>query len=267
MPVPVIEGWEPANSGGSTVQSITLTKPLGVQVGDLLLLIVGSDESNSGSWQDISGWNKIVNYNASSSDAALGIYWRLADDSEDSTIAVSQPSGNNDEMFGWYIRISGVDQTTPIHILGTPAYSTSKPFTINQVTTTINDCLAFYAVAHDGGDAGAFTPTGAGWSEVDEEYSGTGSTDACGTWGTKPMTGIKGDTGSVSMTYTGTADGSSYVQFVVAPSTGAPPGPTPNAFNKLAYVSEPPTPGAWNKVAYDTEPPTTGLWNKLKYGD
>lgn len=44
-------------------------------------------------------------------------------------------------------------------------------------------------------------------------------------------------------------------------------GPTLDAFNKLAYASEPPTPGAWNKVAYDSEPPTTGTWNKLKYGD
>jgi len=264
MPVPVIEGWEAANSGGATVQSITLTKPSGVQVGDLLLLIVGSDNSNTGDWQDISGWNKIVNYNASSSDAALGIYWRIADGSEGATVAPSQPAGNLDEMFGWYIRISGVDQTTPIHVLGTPAYSTSKPFTINQVTTTVDDCLVFYAVAHDGGDAGAFTPTGTSWSEVDEEYSGTGSTDACGTWGIKPMIGTQGGTGSISMTYTGTADGSSYVQFAVAPSTGEPPGPTPNAFNALEYDAEPPSAG-WNKLKYASEPPVPSSWNKLKY--
>jgi len=44
-------------------------------------------------------------------------------------------------------------------------------------------------------------------------------------------------------------------------------GPTPDAFNKLAFSSEPPTTGAWNQLAYDSEPPTTGTWNKLKYGD
>lgn len=43
-------------------------------------------------------------------------------------------------------------------------------------------------------------------------------------------------------------------------------GPTPDAFNKLAYVSEPPTVGAWNKLAYDAGDPTPGTWNKLKYG-
>ena len=44
-------------------------------------------------------------------------------------------------------------------------------------------------------------------------------------------------------------------------------GPTPNAFNKLAYTAGAPVPGAWNKVAYVEEPPTTDAWNKLKYGD
>ena len=42
-------------------------------------------------------------------------------------------------------------------------------------------------------------------------------------------------------------------------------GPTPNAFNKLEFASEPPTGGAWNKVAYDSEPPTTGIFNKVKW--
>lgn len=42
-------------------------------------------------------------------------------------------------------------------------------------------------------------------------------------------------------------------------------GPTPNAFNKIAYLTEPPSPG-WNKVAYESEPPVSAAWNKIKYG-
>jgi len=42
-------------------------------------------------------------------------------------------------------------------------------------------------------------------------------------------------------------------------------GPTPNAFNKLAFESEPPTAGAFNKLAYSSELPVPNAWNKLKY--
>lgn len=41
--------------------------------------------------------------------------------------------------------------------------------------------------------------------------------------------------------------------------------PISQAFNKLAYASEPPSSG-WNKLLYESEPPVSGAWNKIKYG-
>jgi hypothetical protein len=41
-------------------------------------------------------------------------------------------------------------------------------------------------------------------------------------------------------------------------------GPTPSAFNKLAYETEPPSSG-WAKLVYESEPPVSAAWNKLKY--
>lgn len=38
-------------------------------------------------------------------------------------------------------------------------------------------------------------------------------------------------------------------------------GPTPNAYNKILYTSEPPTPNAWNQVKREAG---TG-WRKLQY--
>ena len=38
-------------------------------------------------------------------------------------------------------------------------------------------------------------------------------------------------------------------------------GPTPNAYNKLAYTSEPPTPNAWNQVKQEAG----SGWKKLLY--
>jgi hypothetical protein len=53
--------------------------------------------------------------------------------------------------------------------------------------------------------------------------------------------------------------------FFTCPQTLTLSGPTPNAFNKIAYLTEPPSAG-WNKIAYESEPPVSSAWNKIKYG-
>jgi len=206
--------WTSNNSGGSTVNYITLTKPSDVETNDLLILIVGSDDSNGGDWQDISGWTKIINYANTNADASMGVYWRIATGSEDATINVYQNSGNNDEMFGWYIRIRGVNTSSPINIVGTPDYTTSGAnHTIDAVNTDVDNCLAFYVLSFDGGDGAPFNESDSGWSEEDEETSGTGSTDACGCWGIKEMP-IQGSTLNVVVASTA-SDGAVYVQFAI----------------------------------------------------
>jgi len=193
------------------------------------------------------------------------MYWRIANGGEDATETVTT-GGNSDELYGWYIRITGVDTENSIYVLGQPynvGYATSHQ--IVQVFIIDEPYLAIYALAFDGGDGVPFGLSGSGWAEEDEHQSGSGSTDACGVWGWKYVSS-GGGSGAVTVT-SNSNDGATAIQIALRLSTGEYPGPTPNAFNKLAYVSEPPTPGAWNKVAYLTEPPTTDAWNKLKYGD
>lgn len=211
---PVVANWTVADSGAATTTTITLTKPADVEVDDLLLIIVGSDQDTVADWNAVTGWTQFININDGVGDANLAVYWRICDGNEDATTDVTGPSV--EERYGWYIRVTGAAVFAPIHLIGTPVYTTDNPHNVLEVTTTADDCLVFYGMAFDGGDAGGFTESGAGWTEVDEQYSGTAGTDACGVWGTKTMSG-QGGTGDVSITTGDASDGHSSIQFAVQP--------------------------------------------------
>lgn len=217
MANPVIESWTANNSGSSTVSSITLTKPSGVEVGDLLLVIVGSDWPNSNAWEVETGWTLELELGGPTPYADLGVYWRIADGSEGASVEIDHDGSAN--MYGWYIRISGIDTADPIHQTGTAAESSStSALDITGVTITVSDCLIIYAIAFDGGDAGSFTPSNSGFSEVDEEYAGTASNEASGSWGYKNMSGT-GASGTVTVTME-VSDGCVGIQIAIAPLPG-----------------------------------------------
>jgi len=257
MAIPVIEGWTVNDTGGATASSITLSKPSGVQVNDLLLIMVGADNSNVAGWSTLSGWTQFINFNNSTADADIACYWRIADGTEDATVAVGHPTSC--ELFGWYIRISGANTITPIHLVGTPQGTSGTSHIVFAINTTIDDCLAFFILAFDGGDTTYFNVTGSGWVKGDDQWSGTSGTDASGCWGSKgvPLAGSTADAG----VFVSTTDGSSRVQFAVAPGGEAPP----TGWTPLEYDTEPPISGQFNKLLYVSEPPIPSAWNKLKY--
>ena len=218
MAAPILENdWTVNDSGEAATDTITLTKPAGAAVGNLLLLIVGSDQDNVADWNTVTGWTQFININDAAGDANVACYWRICDGTEASTVDVT--GATVEERYGWYIRVSGVDTTTPIHLVGTPLYQTTSPYYVPQITTTVDDCLIFYALAFDGGDGFPFTVSGVGgWAEVDDQQSGTAGTDASGCWGTKTMSG-QGATGDAGV-FSTVDDGTSSIQFAVAPAAG-----------------------------------------------
>ncbi len=215
MACPVIASWTTNDSGASTTTALTLTKPGSVAVGDLLLLLVGSDDASaSPNWNTVAGWTRFVSANDNVADADLACYWRIADGSEDATIEIT--AGSADERYGWYLRVTGAHASSPIHVVGTPqATGSANPHVVDEIETTVADCLAFYVLAWDGGDVGSFAVAGAGWAEVDEVITATASGDAAGCWGTKDM-GVAGWTGDATVT-TGNSDGATRVQFAISP--------------------------------------------------
>ena len=220
MTVPVIADWTVNDSGGSAVTSITLTKPTGINVGDLLLIgAVNDAASNSEQWDDSTlkptGFTLIKELGTASQDCHAAAFWRIADGTE--TDPITLPAFQANELIGWYLRVTG-NHATPLHKTGADSTGNdTASLDITGVTTTIDDCRCFYVYAYDGGDAGALTTTGTGWSETDEQNSGTAAGDATGCFGTRALA-TQGASGTVTVTHSFDNEGQVGFQFAIAPS-------------------------------------------------
>jgi len=103
MAIPVVQSFTSNTSVPGS--SVTLTKPSGVQVGDLLLLIVGNDDSTNTQQFDTfveSGrtWELIRETGNASNDCHIAAFWRISDGTEDTTVDVTAQS--SDDIFGWF---------------------------------------------------------------------------------------------------------------------------------------------------------------------
>lgn len=215
MAVPVLETWT-GNAPSSEASSIVLTKPSGVVANDLLMLLVGNDDetNNVQFTDDLTGWTRINFQGGATPDVQVASYYRIADGTEGTTVTVNAES--SDKILGWYLRISGVDTTSPINVSAFQ-HSTagdSSSHSIQGVTTTVDDCLAFYHLITDGGDCAPFgTPSG--WTEISELQTGTSAEDTGGVFGTKTQV-TAGATGDASVTVT-VSDSAAWAQFAIAP--------------------------------------------------
>ncbi len=213
-------GWT-----SNTIQpgnSLTLTKPTGVESGDLLLILVGNDNNTAtAQWNNTtlkpSGFTLINTAGNATPDAHVAAFYRVADGTENTTINV--PAQSNFYYWGYYIRLTGVDTTNPIDVTGadfTANNITTPSNSIPSITTTADQALAFYVLSADGGDTYPFSVTGSGWVEQGEIQAGTLANNAAGTWGTQEM-GVAGATGNATVTMA-VADGVSAFMFSLKPA-------------------------------------------------
>lgn len=218
---PVIEDYTSNNSAGDDVTSLKLGKPAGVQNGDLLLLIAGNDAAEAfTTFNVIAGWTDFGSYGDGNTYCKLIFYRRIANGTEGDSVEITMTT--NDEVWGWYIRISNIDETTPINDIGTPLLNASEEVhEITQVTSDVDSCLIIYALAFDGGDGYPFSESNTGWLEEDEQQAGSGQADASGCWGVKALVSA-GGAGTVTITST-EGDGAVAVQVAIAPAGEAPP--------------------------------------------
>jgi len=224
--------WESANSAGAGVTSLDVNKPtsgsaLGdspknAAVGDLLIIVVGNDDAtDTVQWDDATykptGFTLIDEIGGAASDSHCAAFYKVVNGTEGSSFTI--PSQASQEMYASCILISGSVGSPSLHLIGAAvADETPAPLDITGVNNTIADCIVFYLASYDGGDAGAFAVSGTGWIERAELFSGTASTDACGVWGTRAMSGT-GASGTVSVTPT-TGDGMYGFQFSIAEIAG-----------------------------------------------
>jgi len=223
--VPIVEGFLVTDGGSGTRTSLTMNVPSGIAVGELLLVIVGSDDAGNGDELTINastypGWTKIGESGDASARAHIGAFWKEATSTSGNDVTVDAAS--SDEMFGWYLRISGTEVTDPINISNFPSQSTgdANSHVIPGITTTRDNTLGIYGLGFDGGDGDPFTVSGGSWVEQDEVDAGTTGNDASGAWGKQDNT----PTGLTADATVGTneSDGAAYFQLAVnAPSSTA----------------------------------------------
>ena len=217
MAAPVIQSWTAQNTGGATRTNMDFVEPTGVVVGDLLIILAVSDQSNTTDWDTLDGWTRIVAANSSAGDCDLAIYWRIADGTEADPINVTAAS--TDERTGWYLRIDGHDGVDWNDVLGTPQTSgNGSSHDANEVTTTVDDCLVIAVFGYDGADMGTLSFSGTGWTMTDQEDSGSADTDVSGAFGSKTVATAGGSVECV-LEHTANDDGATRVQFAVAPAT------------------------------------------------
>jgi hypothetical protein len=218
--VPVVQsGWNVATASPGT--TLTLAKPANVEVGDLLLIIVGNDDNtDTDQWDNStlkpSGFTLINEAgDITNSDAHSAAFYRVADGTESATTSV--PAQTSADYWGYYIRVTGASTTNPINVTGADYLGASAAsHAITSITTTVSNTLAFYVLSADGADTYPFSVSGTGWSESAETFAGLTGTEAAGTWGTRSMT-TAGATGAATVALT-IADSASGFQFAINPA-------------------------------------------------
>ena len=244
--------------------SLTLTKPSNILAGDLLLIIVGSDDDTaSAQWDDAtlkpSGFTLINESGNTTADAHSAAFYRVADGTEGTTINV--PAQSSDDFWGYYIHVTDVNPSNPIHVIGS-AYNGGSTGTHNVpgVTTTAANALAFYVLSGDGGDLDPFSVGGA-WTEGGEIGAGTGGGNGSGVWGTRLMTS-PGATGNAAVTMSA-SDSASGFQFALAPAQGQGAHQSSGAvFTSIAGQT------AWGEATWNaTEPPNTDVRVRVLYSN
>jgi hypothetical protein len=204
------------------VDTLTLTKPTGSgapAVGDTLLIFAASDDTLAtdqfGQWSVTQGFNFITTDHAAGvPDVHVAIFTKICDGTEAATIDVVAESV--DDLAGFYVVVENAGEGITPWSWGT---FTGTAHVVTEITTPVNNALAFYLLGFDGNETG-FSVAGTGWSEVAEESVGAAGQGIGLTFGTKDMA-TAGLTGDATVT-SPVSDGSVFTQFCLIPQNDAP---------------------------------------------
>jgi hypothetical protein len=130
-------GFTEANlpSGGTT---LTISKPTGTATGDLLVaaVVVYGITTNI----TATGWTSIgTQGNNTGNTVRLGVWYKQATASEAASYSFSWTGSQ--QAYGWIMRFSGHNSTTPINATGTAGTGTSASPASPSVTTTVANAM------------------------------------------------------------------------------------------------------------------------------
>ena len=202
---------------GDNVINLTVPAPSGITSGDLLYIIAMRDPTLDAPLYDFSatGWTQHLRF-WTDYDVQIQTLYRVSDGTEGD---VTLTSGFGRDTVAWYLRISGVDTSSPFNAVGVFADSL-PPLTIPSLTTTDDECMVFALASFDGGDGDPFTLTGTGWPTsipVNQylEQDALGAA-ASGFWVTKTVA-VAGSSNDLAVG-SSEPDGMGGVQFALTPA-------------------------------------------------
>lgn len=233
---PVLESYVYATSGtGPQVPTITVNKPAGVAVDDLLLLIMMNDDDYTVGNENVppnyntpSGWTRLLGTDtvvdsivAGYPSCAVEVFYRIADGSEPASVTPTLVQGTNEFQVGYYLRVSGANTANPINVWAKACDGSNavNPHVIGGVTTTADQCLPIWAMAHDGSDGLPFSASGTGFSLTHEGFGGAASNGSrlgsC--FGVRTPVETAGASGNCTVTGT-VNDGGAWFMLAVEPA-------------------------------------------------
>lgn len=200
-----------ANSGGSNVTSLAISKPTGGSVGDLYVLFGFFDGGAIGS--AITGWTKALG--GSGSNCAIAVWYRVVDGTEGASETIAF-NGGSAEMAGYYMHISNVDSSNPIGTVGSIGGSSpSAQFTIPGITTTVDTSLVLAFAATSNAQSSYSLSSGAGWTlRGGTLKSGSAFNDVAGTYLSNDSTAIQTLSNAV-VNYGGSTFGNAFAELEI----------------------------------------------------
>ncbi len=168
----VFESFAESNASSDT-DNIDLPTPRGTSAGDLLIAALAVDRNETLSAPR--GWTAIeVNGDG---QVTFGVWYKIARASEPSTHNFTWGSG--EEAYGWIMRFTGHDATTPINASATDRGASSTPNS-PSVTTTIANAMILRLGGFDDDDITVDNPGLSGHTAITMDKSGTGNGSASG---------------------------------------------------------------------------------------
>ena len=235
-----------ATTATSTTTSVTVIKPTGLAVGDVLIATINQADNDDNSlsnatltgWQLIGGakfytlgndewWGTVLYKIATASDVSAADFTFLGD-------------GDADDMQASIIAFSGVDQNNPIDITSAFTSSTEDNTSLiaNSITTTTNNAaiIMLAMISDNTSFTGWSTTSPTGLTELfDNPFDADLDMGIAGAWAIKTTAGL---TGNGSVTLTGNArDGAMMIALRAAGSSGFQTFTSNSNFNVPCYVS------------------------------
>jgi len=193
MATPVIQGYASANGGGTASSSISVTCPSGVASGDLLIYVCGNDNATTtaqfnNTTLKPSGFTLRKQVSTATADAAIGVFYKVANGTEGGT-SISCSAATSNDMWAAILHITGYNTGSIFTTDGTTYDNAStSAATITGVSFSGSYGLSLAVGSFDGADGSPFSAS-AGWDLFIDEAAGTGGNAVSGFVASKSLPG------------------------------------------------------------------------------